>query len=133
MIRGNLLVIPIEDSLIYVEPVYLVAEQHDVPQLKRVLVASGDRVAMRRTLDGALAAFFGESPEKRQKPAIEQPAAPALSKARDLIERAQNAMAQGKWDAFGEAMDSLKQLLRPEGSPTNAQDRSAEPSMSEGS
>ena len=59
VLRGNLLVIPIDHSLLYVEPVYLVAEQNDLPQLKRVIVAHGDRVAMEPTLDGALAALFG--------------------------------------------------------------------------
>ena len=51
VLRGNLLVIPIDHSLLYVEPVYLVAEQNDLPQLKRVIVAHGDRVAMEPTLE----------------------------------------------------------------------------------
>ena len=63
VLRGNLLVIPIDHSLLYVEPVYLVAEQNDLPQLKRMIVAHGGRVAMEPTLEAALAALFG-APEK---------------------------------------------------------------------
>ena len=63
VLRGNLLVIPIDHSLLYVEPVYLVAEQNDLPQLKRLIVAHDGRVAMEPTLEAALAALFG-APEK---------------------------------------------------------------------
>jgi uncharacterized membrane protein (UPF0182 family) len=55
VIRGNLLVVPIERSLMYVEPLYIAAEQGQLPELKRVIVSFGDRIAMEETLDGALA------------------------------------------------------------------------------
>ncbi len=54
MIRGNLLVIPVEDSLIYVEPLYLQAEQSAIPELTRVIVAYGDVVVMEKDLPSAL-------------------------------------------------------------------------------
>jgi uncharacterized membrane protein (UPF0182 family) len=53
------LVIPIERSLIYVEPLYIAAEKGQLPELKRVIVGFGDRIAMEETLDGALARVFG--------------------------------------------------------------------------
>jgi uncharacterized membrane protein (UPF0182 family) len=56
--QGNLLVIPIETSLLYVEPLYLVAEQNQLPTLVRVVVVYGNRVAMAETLNGALNAIF---------------------------------------------------------------------------
>src|SRR3989475_2246028 len=59
VIRGNLLVVPIERSLVYVQPLYIAAEQGQLPELKRVIVGSGDRIAMEETLDGALARVFG--------------------------------------------------------------------------
>ena len=59
VLRGNLLVIPIGDSFIYVEPVYLSAEGNDLPQLKRIIVSDGDRLAMEPTLEEALRAAFG--------------------------------------------------------------------------
>ena len=52
MIRGNLLVNPIERSLMYVEPLYIAAEKGQLPELKRVIVGFGDRIAMEETLDG---------------------------------------------------------------------------------
>lgn len=59
VIRGNLLVIPVEDSLLYVEPLYLQAEQRPIPELKRVIVCYGDRVIMEPTLARALERMFG--------------------------------------------------------------------------
>ncbi|NET52045.1 MAG: COG1615 family transporter, partial [Merismopedia sp. SIO2A8] len=60
VIRGDLLVIPIEQSLLYVEPIYLQAETEGLPELKRVIVAYGDQVVMEETLEGALVRIFGE-------------------------------------------------------------------------
>jgi uncharacterized protein len=57
VIRGNLLVIPIENSILYVSPLYLRAETGQLPELKRVIVAYGDHVVMDETLAGALAAL----------------------------------------------------------------------------
>src|SRR5437588_1833782 len=59
IVRGNLLVLPIENSLLYVEPIYLVAQNVQIPQLKKVIVATGQQVAMENTLDQALASLFG--------------------------------------------------------------------------
>ncbi len=61
VIRGNLLVVPIENSILYVSPLYLRAESGQLPELKRVIAAYGDRVAMEETLPAALAALFKES------------------------------------------------------------------------
>ncbi len=58
VIRGNLLVLPIEDSLLYVEPLYLQAENGQIPELKRVILASENKVVMRETLAQALVALF---------------------------------------------------------------------------
>ena len=58
VIRGNLLVIPIENSILYVSPLYLRAEQGQLPELKRVIAAYGDRVVMKETLAETLAALF---------------------------------------------------------------------------
>ena len=61
VIRGNLLVVPIKNSMLYVSPLYLRAETGQLPELKRVIAAYGDRVVMEETLPGALAALFKES------------------------------------------------------------------------
>ena len=62
VIRGNLIVIPMGSSFLYVEPLYLLAETSELPELKRVIVASGDRIAMRETLEDALVALVQAGP-----------------------------------------------------------------------
>ncbi len=71
VIQGNLLVIPIEESLLYVEPLYLEAEQNSLPTLVRVIVAYENRIVMADSLDKALAAIF--KPETPSQPAIIRP------------------------------------------------------------
>src|SRR6266851_1865842 len=61
VIRGNLLVIPIEESLIYVQPLYLRAEGGRIPEMKRVVVAHQNRVVMEETLEAGLTQLFGGS------------------------------------------------------------------------
>jgi uncharacterized membrane protein (UPF0182 family) len=61
VIRGNLLLVPIANSILYVSPLYLRAETGQVPELKRVIAAYGDRVVMDEMLEGAIAALFKES------------------------------------------------------------------------
>jgi hypothetical protein len=109
VIRGNLIAVPIENSFMYVVPVYLTAEGTDFPQLKRVIVISGDKVAMEPTLDEAIQAVFGT--QRPQTPG-QSPARPLESvQARAAFDRAQKAMEQGNWGDFGKAMDALKSLL----------------------
>lgn len=73
-IQGNLLVIPIEKSLLYVEPIYLEAEQNSLPTLVRVVVAYENRIVMAETLDAAIAAVF-----RNQKPTTPAVVRPLLS------------------------------------------------------
>lgn len=70
-VQGNLLVIPIEKSLLYVEPLYLEAAQNSLPTLVRVIVAYGNKIVMAETLDQALGAVF--KPGKPTAPAIVRP------------------------------------------------------------
>jgi uncharacterized membrane protein (UPF0182 family) len=108
--RGNLIVIPIENAFLYVEPVYLTAQGTNIPQLKRIIVVSGDKVVMERTLDGALNALFGtQQPHERAAQAPSRQ--PEFGQARTQLEEAQKALQQGDWEKFGKAMDVLKRLL----------------------
>ena len=109
VIRGNLIAVPIENSFMYVVPLYLTAEGTDFPQLKRVIVISGDKVAMEPTLDEAIQAVFGT--QQPQVSAQAPGAQPELGQARAQFDDAQKAMQQGKWEDFGKAMDALKRLL----------------------
>src|SRR6476646_6275160 len=77
VIRGDLLVIPIEKSLMYVQPLYLQAEGGRIPELKRVVVAYQNRVVMEETLEGSLAELFGGSSGPRTQPEPEVGAGPA--------------------------------------------------------
>jgi len=108
VIRGNLIPVPIENSFLYVVPVYLTAEGTDFPQLKRVIVISDDKVAMEPTLDEAIQSVFGT--EQPQNP-VQASAQPELGQARAQFDEAQKAMQQGNWADFGKAMDALKHLL----------------------
>jgi hypothetical protein len=110
VIRGNLIAVPIENSFMYVVPLYLTAEGTDFPQLKRVIVISGDKVAMEPTLDEAIQSVFGTT----QPSSISAQAPgghPELGQARTQFDDAQKAMQQGNWGDFGKSMDALKRLL----------------------
>jgi len=74
VLRGNLLMIPVEDSFLYVEPVFLQGAAGGLPELKSVVVASGDQLAMEQTLDEAIAAAFGSEPT----PTPHRPRLPSL-------------------------------------------------------
>lgn len=79
VIQGNLLVIPIDEGLIYVRPLYLKADAGKIPELKRVIVGYEDTIAMERTLDEALHKIFGGLMEKKQDVGSERPELPLAS------------------------------------------------------
>jgi uncharacterized protein len=109
VIRGNLLVIPIDHTFLYVEPVFLLAEGTNIPQLKRVIVGDGTRLAMESSLAGALQVVFGGRP-----PSAEDGAAHAeapVPGASEAFTRADQALRQGDWAAFGREWQRLKTLL----------------------
>jgi uncharacterized membrane protein (UPF0182 family) len=110
VIRGDLIIIPIDSSFLYVEPMYLTAEGTNIPQLKRIIVVSGNKVVMETTLDRALQAVFGTI-----QPVTEKVSAPVqteeLNQARKELEEAEKAIQKGRWEDFGKAMEELKKLL----------------------
>jgi uncharacterized membrane protein (UPF0182 family) len=117
VIRGNLLVIPIENSILYVSPLYLRAEQGHLPELKRVIAAYGEHVVMKETLAEALSALFLETSAAPGAPsaATETPAAnSANDRAQQALDRYNKAMAQlksGDWAGFGQELDAMRGLL----------------------
>ena len=117
VIRGHLLVVPIENSILYVSPLYLRAETGQLPELKRVIAAYGDRVVMEETLAGALAALFKEA-----VPALPLPGSPGTPKsttpadllAREALghyDRAITRLKAGDWGGFGAELNAVRLLL----------------------
>ncbi len=120
VIRGDLLVIPIEKSLLYVQPLYLQAEGGRIPELKRVVVAYQNKVIMRETLDGALTELFGgpTGPKPRAADstvvsAVGAEATPSalIAEARRRFGNAIQAQRDGDWARYGEEIKQLGQLL----------------------
>src|SRR5438094_174882 len=119
VIRRTLLVIPIEESLIYVQPLYLRAEGGRIPEMKRVVVAYQNRVVMEETLDAGLARLFGGAVEPAAAAAPPGAARPGNARAADLArqaaelyQRAVAAQRSGDWARYGEALSQLGEVLR---------------------
>ena len=91
VIQGTLMVIPIEESLIYVRPLYLRAQTGRIPELTRVIVAYQNRIVMEPTLDQAIARLFGQS-RSRCRAAARPPAAPPPRRPRPPPRRHQDSM-----------------------------------------
>jgi uncharacterized membrane protein (UPF0182 family) len=111
VIRGNLLVVPIERSLVYVQPLYIAAEQGQLPELKRVIVGFGDRIAMEETLNGALTRVFGEESPRAAVEALPGPpaAATALGKALWEAAAAAHTRASDELRRLGELLQQLRE------------------------
>jgi uncharacterized membrane protein (UPF0182 family) len=123
VIRGSMLAIPIEESLIYVQPLYLSAEQGALPELRRVIVAFGNQIAMEPTLEQSLQRIFGgrirgDEPAQARgadgKPALGAPAAMVglVQRAWESWQRGQDALKRGDWTAYGQAQKQLEETLR---------------------
>jgi hypothetical protein len=117
VIRGSLLVIPIEKSLLYVQPLFLAADKAGLPELKRVLVAFGDEVVMEENLDLALQRLFGgkrtAAIEARAVTADSKTSAASLAKeAMSIYEKATALQRQGNWAGYGEELRKLEQVLK---------------------
>jgi hypothetical protein len=120
VIRGSLLAIPIDRSLIYVQPLYLAAaEQGALPELRRVIVAYANSIAMEPTLEQSLSRIFGgrPAPAPAAVPAL-APTGPGAAgpdlaqRAWDAWNRAQEALRRGDWAAYGAEQKKIEEALR---------------------
>ncbi len=124
--RGNLFVIPIEDSLLYVEPVYLEATNSSIPEVKRVIVVFGDDIAYEPTLAEALNEMFGEGSAHESKGgedadsgdsgkdsggSAEMSTQELIEAAQAAYDNAQEALQKGDWAGYGKYMDELEKYL----------------------
>ena len=137
VLRGNLLVLPVNDSVIYVEPIFLEAEGGGLPELARVIVAFDERVIMERTLEEGLARVLGErvvpapeepdtpdetdTPEPDRDPPVTDPTPideddkdvqTLIKDANKAFEEAQERMQSGDWAGYGRKIEELKDILR---------------------
>ncbi len=144
VIRGNLLVVPVENSFMYVEPVFLLADRDDIPQLQRVIVAVGDDISMQPTIQTAIIDLFGDEadfldpefapirPADEEEiiaeidaplPVPERPVSPQdafteqeIQEIRSLWQELRQAMSDGNWARYGELLDELDQKLQAQDS-----------------
>lgn len=117
--RGNMFVIPIEDSLLYVEPVYLEASNESIPEVKRVIVAYGDQIAYKATLAEALNDLFGagsanesndsDTSDKSSNDKLSQ--TEIIKKAQEAFDKAEDAQKNGNWAKYGEYLNDLDKYL----------------------
>lgn len=134
--RGDLFVIPIGTSLMYVEPVYLEATNQAIPEVKRVIVVYQDKIAYEPTLAEALVSLFGgDAGDKENKvDGLDDGDGAASDDIQSLIQRAQNAynkaveaQKNGDWEAYGKYLKQLENYLAKlnEGSGAKTQDNAA--------
>jgi len=119
--RGNLLVIPIENSIFYVEPVYLRAENAEIPELRGVIVSYRNTLTMQPTLSEAIEVVFGKSTEEPPVPVGEAPGGalkdgediPSLvGRSLEIYERALKEVESGNWSGFGQMLQELGDTLK---------------------
>ncbi|HEV2417453.1 MAG TPA: UPF0182 family protein, partial [Terriglobia bacterium] len=128
VVRGTLLVIPVQNAVLYVEPLYLAAQAGaSLPELKRVIVAYSDHVVMEPSLGEALGSIFGgagAAPGAEQTAAASSPSttAPAktlppsvqsmIDEANQHYQRAQEDLREGNWSGYGQEIQQLGQILK---------------------
>ncbi len=117
VLRGSLLVIPVDQSLLYVQPLYLEASGGGLPELKRVIVAYGNSIAMEENLELSLARIFGGKIDRRSSQEMSSPSTGdqgfrrSARQAQEHFDRAQKAMRSGDWAAYGAEMESVGKIL----------------------
>ena len=129
--RGNLFVIPINTSVLYVEPVYLEAQNSSIPEVKRIIMAYKDQIAYGETLADCIITLFGYdinadsetkpddssiiNPDDGEEEGGETPEAMTqaelIAKAQEAFNKAQEAQQQGNWAAYGTYLEQLEDYL----------------------
>lgn len=126
--RGHLLVIPINNSVLYVEPLYLQADNSKLPELKRVIVAYGNTTVMEPTLDIALEKIFGEgarqsrpptsdidenkNPDDTKAPVVSNTIQELANQAREYYDTANERLQMGDWAGYGDNINKLNKILK---------------------
>ena len=119
VIRGNLLVYPVKDSLFYVEPIYLQSEQSELPELKRVIVAYQNKIGVGLDLKGALKQIFSETKIQTQTSVPAESTGQLqdlnvqelINKAVDDFNAAQEKLRAGDFTGYGDYINRLQETL----------------------
>jgi hypothetical protein len=110
VIRGDILVIPINGSLLYVAPLYLRAVQGELPELTRIIVAYDKQIVMTPSLEQSLAAVFAQiPPELESSTPLDSP---FQQSALEIYQQAQQALQEGDWVEYGRYQQQLKDILQ---------------------
>jgi uncharacterized protein len=119
VIRGSMLAIPIEKSLLYIQPLYLAAEKGSLPELKRVIVAFGNQIAMEENLELALQRIFSgrvapvtaQAGQVAPSPGVAGAEKSLASRAVEHFNRSQEFLRQRNWAGYGEEQKRLEAIL----------------------
>ena len=124
VLRGNVIIVPIENSLLYVEPIYLEADsENSFPEVKRVIVAFEDKIVMERSLEEALDRIFGKSKEAKEEKGEEKleerlktdeldgESEKLIKKAIETFNKAKSASQEGNWAEYGKYIEELEDIL----------------------
>ncbi len=116
VIRGNMLAIPIEESILYIEPLYLKAESSEMPELRRVIVSFDDKIVMEKNLATAIEKIFYKGgytaeDESRQTGTARERLKELAGRALNHYEMAETAMRRGDWKTYGDQLKQLKEIL----------------------
>ncbi len=116
---GHLHLVPVGNSLLYMEPIYLAAEADAIPELRRFILSDGNRVVMADTKEDALnllregGSVQVVEPEGRVEEAATAPAERRAlpERALELLQQAEERLRSGDWAGYGRALDELRSLL----------------------
>ncbi len=112
VIRGDILVIPIDGTILYVQPLYLRAEQGELPELARIIVAYDRQIVMTPTLRQSLAAVFDRVPPQFIPSATSDTSNSADRSALEIYQQAQQALQEGNWIEYGRYQQQLQDILQ---------------------
>lgn len=129
VLRGQMLVLPVDNTFVYIEPIYLQASEARMPQLKKVVMAMGNRLIYTDTYDQALAEFSrqtGEAPSRLPSSATSStspaaapappsgttaPDAATLNRIREHLRRHRELLGQGKYGEAGKEMEAIEKII----------------------
>ncbi|RZP25768.1 MAG: UPF0182 family protein [Candidatus Actinomarinales bacterium] len=115
IIKGNLFVVPINQSILYYQPIYLQGEENPLPEFKFVVVVYQDRIVMRDTLDSALAGIFGDATIEEgidESLSTNDAILDLLARASDAFSNAQEALLEGDLGSYQNLIEQAERLVK---------------------